>query len=90
LYAWSAPLDTIERYEDYSKDPSAKVSTQVFYNGTHQLFGEYCQYSFEWSISFRQIVLNMFQLKAYVIDNKPNFPCYVHLKTSNHSAVCLN
>ncbi len=90
LYAWSAPIDTIERYEDYLNNPSAKVSTQVFYNCTHQFFGEYCQYSFDWSISFPQIVVNMFQLKEYAIDIEPNIPCYVHLPNCNHSTICLD
>jgi hypothetical protein len=92
LYEWSAPIDTIERYQDYLNNFSVMMSTQLFYNCTPQFFGQYCEYSFDWYISFPQVVTTIFQLKEVYGPWSTNFPCYIHLPTCyfNHSIICLD
>jgi hypothetical protein len=92
LYEWSASIDTIERYHDYLNNFSVMMSTQLFYNCTPQFFGQYCEYSFDWYISFPQVVTTIFQLKGVYGPWSTNFPCYIHLPTCyfNHSIICLD
>ena len=91
LYAWSAPIDTIERYQDYLNDPSTNRSRQTFYNCTYG-FGRYCHYAFESLVPFHEIVTNIFEQKRYDVNEETLFPCYMHLPTCslNHSIVCLD
>jgi hypothetical protein len=62
LYEWSAPIDTIERYQDYLNNSSAKMSTQLFYNCTPQLFGQYCAHVYVKKAS-QVLNANMFSLR---------------------------
>lgn len=92
LYEWSAPIDAIERYEDYLNSPSENMSTQLFYNCTPQLFGQYCEYSFEWYISLSHVVTTIFELKRMYDPHLTKLPCYIYLPTcySNHSIIFLD
>ncbi|CAF3844781.1 unnamed protein product [Rotaria sp. Silwood1] len=92
LYLWPAPIDIVEHYEHYLNNPSTQTSKQVFYNCTHGFFGQYCQYSFEWFISFHQIVRNVFELKEYGINEEITIPCFMLSPTCdfNHSIICLD
>ena len=93
LYAWSAPIDVIERYQDYLNNPSTKNARQFFYNCTPPSFDPCCEYSFEWFISFPNIVWNIYQMKRYYGNSQVTyFPCYMHLPScsSNSSLICLD
>jgi len=53
LYAWAAPIDTIEQYEAFINGNEKESGTISFYNcSSFQQFGRRCEYSFPVQVSF--------------------------------------
>ncbi len=53
LYAWTAPIDTIEQYEAFLNGNEKKSGNISFYNcSSFQQFGRRCEYSFPAPVSF--------------------------------------
>ncbi|CAF1600432.1 unnamed protein product [Rotaria sp. Silwood1] len=90
LLLWSAPLDLIERYDEYLDSPLHKSSRlDMFYNCSSLWFGTYCQYTFNLNYSFNKIVNNTFRTKNRLTIS--NMTCYIHLKCNRGSTdVCLD
>jgi hypothetical protein len=61
LYAWAAPMDTIEQYEAFLNGNEKKSGTISFYNcSSFQQFGRMCEYSFPTSVSFVYFCFELF------------------------------
>jgi hypothetical protein len=53
LYAWAAPIDSIEQYEAFVRGNDEDGRTTLFYNcSSFQQFGRSCEYSFLVEVSF--------------------------------------
>jgi hypothetical protein len=84
LLLWSAPIDLIERYQEYLEQSNELSSFQTFHNCTPLWFGPICQYTFNVSMTFDEIVKATFQAKVIHSGNHylnfTYFSCYVHLE----------
>ncbi|CAF4901435.1 unnamed protein product [Rotaria sp. Silwood1] len=90
LILWSAPIDLIERYDEYLDSPlNTSSKLDIFYNCSSLWFGTYCQYTFNSNCSFNQIVNKTFT--TTYLSQKSNMTCYIHLKCNRGSTdVCLD
>jgi hypothetical protein len=60
LYLSSASIDVVEQYQAYLENSNSSLSPQVFNNCSKPWFGEYCQYSFNATFTFNQILVHYF------------------------------
>lgn len=93
LYKWSAPIDVIEDYQFYIDTNLNTSSSHIFYNCSKPWFGPRCQYTFNSSLPFNQIVSDLFSDKLevnfarHIQDN----PCYIHLDCDHGGVkICLD
>ncbi|CAF1150052.1 unnamed protein product [Didymodactylos carnosus] len=84
LYKWSAPIDLIERYQEYLEtDGVTRSDNQLFYNCSSLWFGTTCQYTLDSLETFEDIVQERFLLKTDVplkeVLEITNGTCYTNL-----------
>ncbi|CAF3691982.1 unnamed protein product [Rotaria sp. Silwood1] len=81
LYLLSAPIDVIERYQAFLENSQSSVSTQIFNNCSELWFGEYCQYSFNLTLSFYDIVrAYLFHMSLENDKLSKNETCYTFIE----------
>lgn len=82
LLLWSAPIDVIERYQEYLEKPDVFSSIQFFYNCTDGWFGLQCEYTFPniKTHSFSDVIQYSFLKKPL-----PNTPRSDVLNYTNHT-----
>jgi hypothetical protein len=95
LYPWLAPIDLIENYKIYLNNPNDSSSEQRFFNCTSPWFGTFCEYSFNLSIDFNELVWLTFNSKEGEIvgDIKKitNYSCYEYILCNRGpTPVCLD
>ncbi|CAF4846028.1 unnamed protein product, partial [Rotaria sp. Silwood2] len=92
LYLLSAPIDVVERYQEFLEKPNSSLSTQIFNNCSKPWFGEYCQYSFNLTWSFNRIPWAYFNYLKQEINNAfKNGTCYIFLECNRGpSPSCLD
>ena len=56
LYLSFAPIDVVERYQEFLESSNQSLSNQTYYNCSMPWFGEFCQYTFYLNSSFDGIV----------------------------------
>jgi hypothetical protein len=88
LLAWSAPIDILELYQDFLRNPTNVTIHHSFYNCTWPWFGPMCQYTFDTVEihSFNSIVRDTFIEKLPAEPNDYHYParftnltCYTNL-----------
>ncbi|CAF1489278.1 unnamed protein product [Adineta ricciae] len=96
LYLWSAPMDIIQRYQNYLDSLSdltlESMGKEIFYNCTLPNFGPSCEYSLlaykSHQSSLDQIVRAYYRTNPY---EPTSLTCYMHLQCDRGSpAVCLD
>ncbi|CAF4059386.1 unnamed protein product [Adineta steineri] len=97
LYLWSAPIDTIESYQEYLDQLSTSnktfLSTTLFYNCTLPRFGPSCQYSIpmaqeEEFTSLHDLIYHSYLRTIYT---PLSLTCYTHLQCDLGSTMlCLD
>ncbi|CAF1072838.1 unnamed protein product [Adineta ricciae] len=91
LYLWSAPLDTIERYQIYLSQREISMDNDVFYNCTSPRFGPQCQYSFDIpGLNYSSVfeLVHKFYIKPY---DPETITCYIDIECDLGSAArCLD
>jgi hypothetical protein len=98
LFSWSASIDLIEQYQNYTETPNSSLKSENFHNCTSPWFGLFCQYTFDSNIPFHNIVKQTFEAKIlknnqnkYPWPNITNLTCYIHLKCNRGPApLCLD
>ena len=89
LLEWMAPIDVVERYENYSGNVD-----EIFYNCSLPWFGSKCQYKFDFNTtqSFRDIVNVTFTGRLEICRNFENETCYPFLSNCSRgpSPICLD
>ena len=87
LYLWSAPIDTVERYEMYLmniSDEHSLTDLERFYNCTKYTFGPLCQFrTNSGGLSLVDIIYELMRspfesFEDLILFGEPS-PCYVHL-----------
>ena len=96
LLSWSAPVDLVERYQEFLNTPNSSAASDALYNCTPLWFGTSCQYTFDSSALFSEIVNTIFSAKTEyqsvgsVLDIT-NLTCYVHVECNRGRApLCLD
>ena len=91
LLDWSAPIDLVERYQNYLNAPTGKSASEIYYKCPPFQFGQFCQYEFPWNGHFSNIVRIAFEIKSpvfYVTDERS---CFSHLECVHHALyACLD
>ncbi|CAF1003630.1 unnamed protein product [Adineta steineri] len=98
LLSWSAPVDLIERYEQYIATLNSSLESEEFYNCTSSWFGSFCQYTFNLDATFDNIVKQTFEAKytkdcdlRLILPRITNMTCYEHLKCNRGpTPMCLD
>ncbi|CAF4345625.1 unnamed protein product [Rotaria sp. Silwood2] len=92
LYLLSAPVDVVERYQEFLENSQSPLSIHTFNNCSEPWFGEYCQYSFSMSCTFNEIVSTYFTHLTFEInDSVYNGACYIFMKCNRGpSPSCLD
>ncbi len=47
LFFWSASMDLIEQYQNYTETLNSSLKSEKFYTCTPSWFGRFCQYTFD-------------------------------------------
>ncbi|CAF1022911.1 unnamed protein product [Adineta steineri] len=84
LLSWSAPMDLVERYQEYLATVNTSLSNQFYFNCTRPWFGWYCQYTFNTNASFADVVEATFTSKNIAWEHlnpldHTNLSCYIYL-----------
>ncbi|CAF1056918.1 unnamed protein product [Rotaria sordida] len=90
LYLSFAPIDVVERYQAFLENPHLSSSMQIFYNCSIPWFGEFCQYTFNSTLTFKELVSSFSSAYShnYLFQRGP---CYTFLKCDRGSASpCLD
>ncbi|CAF1166729.1 unnamed protein product [Adineta ricciae] len=91
LYVWSAPIDTIERYQIYLNQRLLSMGNEVFYNCTLPRFGPQCRYSFDLpDLNYTSLteIVHRFYMKKY---DPETLTCYIDLECDLRSTTrCLD
>ena len=91
LYLLSVPIDIIERYQEYVETLNKSLSKKLIYNCSIPWFGQFCQYTFNSTLSFNTIVQNYFPNE---FSNRLSFSyetCFIFLKCyRGPSPICLD
>ena len=96
LLVWSAPIELVERYENFLNLPNTNSTPEIFYNCTSLWFGPFCQYTFDSNETIDQIVQRTFLAKEINVFGPidievTNLTCYVHLECNRGpSPICLD
>jgi hypothetical protein len=96
LLLWFAPIDLIERYQNYLDTSTLALASELFYNCTLLWFGPFCQYTFDSNEPFSKIVFKTFIAKGngtngISVQNITNLTCYMHLQCNRGPApICLD
>lgn len=96
LLLWSAPIDLVERYQNYLDTPTFALASELFYNCTLLWFGRFCQYTFDSKEPFGEIVSKTFDAKANgtnstSVNDITNLTCYMYLHCNRGPApICLD
>ncbi|CAF2139479.1 unnamed protein product [Rotaria magnacalcarata] len=97
LYSWSGPIDIVERYHMYlDNSHDVSLSEQTFYNCTSPWFGVSCEFSFNMSMEFTDIVWTVFNAKPgewkTQIAEISNYSCYIHISMCDRGPepLCLD
>ncbi|CAF3089752.1 unnamed protein product [Rotaria sp. Silwood2] len=84
LYIWSAPINTVERYQFYLNQISTSydksLETQIFFNCTLPRFGSMCQYEllfYHHNWSLYDLIMSYYLIYEY---DPTNMTCYTHLQ----------
>ncbi|CAF2748733.1 unnamed protein product [Rotaria sp. Silwood2] len=81
LYLLSAPIDVVERYQAFLENSQSSSSTQIFNNCSELWFGEYCQYSFNLTWSFYDIVSADFSHESVELNEFSKYgTCYTFIE----------
>lgn len=91
LYLSSVPIDVIERYQEFLESSNRSLFKTVIYNCTIPWFGEYCQYTFNSTLSFDTIVRNYFENTFAEREPLFNTTCFMFMKCNRGpSPFCLD
>ena len=92
LFYWSAPIDIVEKYQDYLDTNNIILKEEIFYNCTLQRFGDRCQYEFTTLISKDESLYNnLYKIfETYEFRQMP-VTCYKHIECNRGgSTTCLD
>ena len=91
LFYWSAPIDTIEKYQDYLNTENISLQNKIYYNCTFGRFGNRCQYEFNNLVESITLYYNIDHFYRSQEFDKIPMTCYKHLEC-NHggSTTCLD
>ena len=96
LYLWSAPIDTLERYQfflnQFSTSNDVSLGKEIFYNCTTPRFGPMCQYELyyhrSYHSSFHQLISEYYRTYPYI---PTDLTCYTHLNCDRGATMsCLH